>query len=83
MGIAWGITSGMLLLSTRPLRSERCCFRGCSRLLQAWRGGVEKRAEWGRSHRHPGSCWILRNPVSYCGSVLEDSVVYSGSLLWN
>jgi len=26
-------TSGVLLLSTGPLRSERCCFLGCSKPL--------------------------------------------------
>lgn len=32
-----GITSGMLLLSVGPLRSERCCFLGCSKPLQTWK----------------------------------------------
>lgn len=31
------ITSGMLLLSVGPLRSERCCFLGCSKPLQTWK----------------------------------------------
>lgn len=36
------ITSGMLLLSTGPLRSERCCFLGCSKPLQTWKPGSER-----------------------------------------
>lgn len=30
-------TSGVLLLSTGPLRSERCCFLGCSKPLHICR----------------------------------------------